>query len=237
MRRFLRTAIVVLGVVLAPLAAMADELVGQYAAMGATPDGKQYKAAVQIAMLGQIHAILWKLEDGAVYEGIGLRSDDVLGSAYAEPGRKFGLIVYKINGGTLDGTWITSGDVKSELGREKIEGSSNLNGEYKITLGQNRDGLTNYNGTVLLQPTGDTYIWVRTVGTKKTIGVGVRLNDVLVVAVGDGMQMPGVVAYQAQGNNGLTGIWSVVGLKKTGDNSLSIVGSRKTGTETLVRTQ
>lgn len=237
MRRCFRAAILVLGLVLAPLAATADELVGKYAAMGVTPDGKQYKAAVQIAMLGQVHALLWKLESGAGYEGIGLRADSVLGSAYAAPGRKFGLIVYKIDGGTLDGTWVTNGDTKSELGREKIEGSTNLNGEYKITLGQNRDGLTNYNGTVLLQPAGDSYVWVRTVGAKKTIGVGVRLNNVLVVATGDGLQVPGVVAYQTQGNNSLTGIWAVLGLKKTSDNSISIIGSRKTGTETLVRAQ
>jgi hypothetical protein len=215
--------------------ARADELDGHYNAMGRTPEEKEYKGSVQIQEQGQIHVVLWQLEGGGAYEGIGLHRGDILGSAYGPPGSRFGLYVYKINGGTLDGTWADSADLKAELGRETLEGSANLNGEYKITLGQNRDGLTNYDGSVILQPNGDAYVVIRNVGKKTTIGIGVRLGDLLVVATGLGKRLPGVVAYQTQGSNSLSGIWSFVGLKKTGESSYAIIGSKKAGTETLIR--
>jgi|AraplaMF_Col_mMF_1032025.scaffolds.fasta_scaffold00092_79 hypothetical protein len=215
--------------------AAADDLIGRYDGMGSTPDNKNYKASVEIQEQGQVYIVLWKLADGAAYEGIGLRQGDTLGSAYGPHGSKFGLYVYQISGGTLTGTWADSTDLKSELGRETLEGSANLNGEYKVTLGQNRDGLTNYDGSVMLQPNGDTYVVIRNIGKRTTIGVAVRLGDLLVVATGLGKQMPGVVAYEKKGNNSLSGIWASIALRKTGDTSVTISASKKAGSETLVR--
>ncbi len=215
--------------------ASADELNGKYQAAGTTPAGKPYQGEVQIEQLGKLHVILWKLADGAAYKGMGIRQGDVLGAAYGQGDAKFGIVVYQVNGGTLTGVWADSRDLKSELGKETLEGSPDLNGTYKITLGQNRDGMTNYGGQVQIKKNGDSYILVWP--TKPpAIGVGVRLKDMLVVAYGSNPQkLPGVVAYQVLGADALSGIWSVMGAKKTGTNDFSLAAPSKVGREDLKR--
>ena len=230
-----RAALLLVIGLLVSVQAIAEGMSGQYDALGTTPEGKGYKGVVEIVDSGRLQSLFWKLQGGATYEGIGIQADGILGSAYGPPGSKFGLFVYRISGGTLDGVWGQSTDLKSELGRETLQGSAGLNGPYSITLGQNRDGITNYGGEVVLQPNGDNFVMIRTINKKTTIGVGVRINDVLVVATGVGGPLPGVVAYEAQGSNSLSGIWSYVALKQAGDHAFTIVGSKKLGTERLIR--
>lgn len=215
--------------------AAADELVGKYQAHGTYPTGKSYDGAVQIEQLGRVHVVLWKLADGQAYKGIGLRQGDVLGAAYGPPGTRFGVAVYKIDGGKLTGLWVDSRDLKSELGKETLEGSPDLNGAYKITLGENRDGLTNYNGQVQIKHSGDNYVVIWP--TKPpAVGIGVRVKDVLVVAYGSDMQkLPGVVAYQSTGSDTLSGIWSQVGVKNNGAGNFSLSTPSKVGREDLTR--
>jgi hypothetical protein len=215
--------------------ASADELDGRYQASGTTPKGKPYSGEVQIEQLGGLHVILWKLADGEAYKGLGIRQGDVLGAAYGPADTKFGIVVYRVNGGTLTGVWADSRDLKSELGKETLEGDPGLTGTYKITLGQNRDGLTNYGGQVQIKRSGDSYIVIWP--TKPpAIGIGVRLNNLLVVAYGANPQkLPGVVAYQAVGGDALSGIWSIVGTKQTGEGSFNISAPNKVGREDLKR--
>jgi hypothetical protein len=216
--------------------AAADDFVGKYAAAGVDPQDRDYKAAVQIEQLGKLHVVLWKLADGAAYKGIGIRQGDKIGVGYGDAGTKFGIAVYKVKGGVLEGLWAESRDLKSELGKETLEGSPDLNGTYKVTLGQNRDGITNYGGTIEIKRTGNTFVFFWPIAKPPTIGVGVLLDDMLVVAYGSNPEkLPGVVAYKASDADTLDGIWSGLGVKKTGDGSYNILPPKKAGTETLKR--
>ena len=232
MRRILLALLV--GVFLAsPVAA--DDFVGRYAADGTTPQGKAYQGAVQIEQLGNLHVVLWKLADGEAYKGVAIRQGDVLGAAYGGPDTKFGIVVYKIKGGTLEGVWADSRDLKSELGRETLEGSADLSGKYKISLGQNRDGMTNYDGEVTISRNGDAYLFFWP--TKPpALGIGVRVDDVLVVAYSSNPQkLPGVVAYKTTGADSFDGIWALAAIKKSSTGTFQISAPPKAGSENLKR--
>jgi len=226
-------ALVIGAALFAPAAA--DDLVGRYQAAGTTPKGKPYSGQVQIEQLGALHIVLWKLADGEAYKGIGIRQGDILGAAYGPGDAKFGIVVYQITGGTLTGVWADSRDLKSELGKETLQGDPGLNGVYSITLGQNRDGMTNYSGQVQIKRSGESYIVIWP--TKPpAIGIGVRVKDTLVVAYSsDPRKMPGVVAYQAEGADVLSGLWSVAGIKQTGQSNFDISAPSKAGREDLKR--
>jgi hypothetical protein len=203
----------------------AQDISGDYEATGTFPNGKAYGGAVKIVPFGTAHAMLWKLDNGPGYQGLALRQGDVLGSAYASKGVPFGLVVYRIAGGTLDGEWISTGDVKAELGRETLQGPEKLGGTYKITLGQNRDGTTNYTGEVIIKPYGHTYLVAWMVPNLAYVGRGVRIGDVLVVAYGRGegsnaQQRPGVVAYQIEDADNMVGVWADAGTEQTGTENL-----------------
>jgi hypothetical protein len=222
MRRLLPLLFLLLGAAFAPAAA--QDIAGTYEAQGKNPGGGgAYKGTVQIVPYGAAHAILWKLAGGQANEGLALRQANVVGAAYRTSKINFGLVVYRVAGGLLDGEWVTPGNQKAELGRETLEGPENLNGTYKITLGQNRDGTTNYTGEVIIKPEGDTYLLAWMVPKLAYIGRGVRIGDVLVVAYGqsqDPAKLPGVVAYKMDDPGTMSGIWATAGSSKTGTEIL-----------------
>jgi hypothetical protein len=216
--------------------AAADDFVGKYSAAGVDPKGRNYQAAVQIEQLGKLHVVLWKLADGPAYKGFGIRQGDKIGIGYGDAATKFGIAVYRVKGGTLEGVWADSRDLKSELGKETLEGSPDLNGTYKVTLGQNRDGMTNYTGTIEIKRTGNTFVFYWPIAKPPTLGVGVLLDDMLVVAYSSNPEkLPGVVAYKASDPDTLDGIWAGLGVQKTGTGTYNIVAPKKAGTETLKR--
>jgi len=215
-------------------AAMADDMVGRYAATGVTPEDQNYQGEVQIEQVGNLHVVLWKLEGGAAYKGVGIRQGNVLGVAYGAADTKFGIVVYKVDGGKLEGVWADTRDLKSELGKETLEGSPDLNGTYKITLGQNRDGMTNYSGTIDLKRNGNTFLVYWPI-KPPALGVGVLVDDMLVVAYGSNpTKLPGVVAYKSSGSD-MEGLWAFLDLKKSSTGSVNIAPPKKPGTETLKR--
>ncbi|HVO00596.1 MAG TPA: hypothetical protein VMT54_00255 [Candidatus Cybelea sp.] len=208
---------------LAAAPAWADDLAGLYDAQGQYPNGKAYQGVVQILPYGSAQAILWKLNDGGKYEGLALRQGDVLGAAYAPLSKMgFGLVVYRINGGTLDGAWLTSGNAKGPLGRETLQGPESLSGQYQITLGENGDGNTNYTGQVLIKPDGNTFVFAWLVPKLAYVGRGIRIGNVMVVAYSrDPKQLPGVVAYQVQDQGTLKGVWSPGAAPQVGTETLT----------------
>ncbi len=221
MRQLWLSFILLLGAFAAPAAA--QDVAGLYDIQGKFPNGKDYGGAVKIVPFGSAHAILWKLADGQGYEGLAIRQGNVLGAGYAAGKLPFGWVVYRVAGGVLDGEWVTSGDPKAELGRETLEGPATLGGKYKITLGQNRDGTTNYTGEVIIKPDGDTFLVAWMVPNLAYVGRGVRIGDVLVVAYGRGQdprKLPGVVAYKIDDANAMDGIWATAGSPQTGTEAL-----------------
>jgi hypothetical protein len=140
--------------------AMAEELGGEYSAQGADADGRAYAGDVRIQALGSAtQAVLWRLESGEAYKGLGLIADGVLGAAYGPADAQFGIVVYRVSGGTLDGLWTLPRFAKEPAGREVLEGSPDLDGDYRITLGENPDGTTNYTGKVRIKRQGDVYLF------------------------------------------------------------------------------
>ena len=103
--------------------AAADDFVGRYVADGVSPQGQGYKGDVQIEQVGKLHVVLWKLEGGAAYKGIAIQQGNMLGVGYGAADTKFGVAVYRVKGGTLEGVWAASRDLKSELGKETLVGS------------------------------------------------------------------------------------------------------------------
>lgn len=205
----------------ASLAAAAD-LDGDYAVQGKAPNGKTYSGDLAIKSLGPTEAIFWRLQGNQDYKGLGIRSGDVLGAAYAVDTSYFGIVVYQVKGGVLEGVWSDVRGAK-QTGRENLEGPAGLDGEYKITLGEKLDGLTNYTGRVVIKPNGKTYLvaWLSSASPPKPIalGSGVLVGDRLVVAFGD-KRIPGVVGYKIDGRN-MEGIWSFGGAKDIGTESLT----------------
>jgi hypothetical protein len=202
--------------------ARAGDLTGLYDVQGQYPSGKSYQGLVKIVDYGSAQAILWKLADGGAYEGLAIQDGDMLGSAYGIGKAAFGLVLYRINGGTLDGKWLDSGKVKAGLGRETLQGPPGLNGAYQITLGENRDETTNYSGTVIIKPDGGTYLLAWMVPKLAYIGRGVRVGDVLVVAFShDPQRIPGVVAYKADAAGRLDGVWAAGNSSRTGLETLT----------------
>jgi len=188
---------------------MAGDLDGDYVADGADADGHGYSGVVRIQSLGGAEAVLWKLDNAGAYKGLGLTVDGVLGVAYGPATAQFGVVVYKINGGTLDGQWTLPKYASGPAGREVLEGSPALDGEYRITLGENPDGTTNYAGKVRLQRQGDVYAfaWFTPGPNPSAVGIGVRQGDVIAVAYGGSIDHLGVVAYRINGDL-LEGVWS-----------------------------
>lgn len=222
MRRLLPTLLLVLAAFAVPAAAD-DDVSGLYAVAGKSPAGKGYGGAVKIVPYGNAHAVLWKLDDGEAYKGLALRKDDVLGATYGRD-KIPGLVVYHIAGGTLEGDWISGGgkSAKEEIGRETLQGSPDLEGEYQITLGENQDGTTNYTGKVVMKRDGDTYVLVWMVPKPAYVGRGVRVGNVLVVAFGQDLKkIPGVVAYHVAGQT-LDGVWALGPSSKIGRETLTL---------------
>lgn len=185
-------------------AALIKIAAGTYHAKGQTPQGKAYEGAVAIEPLGHVKAVLWRLNSGEAYKGIGLESGSVFGVAYGNA-KPFGLVIYRVQGGHLDGRWSLAVDNGKGVGREVLQGPPGLNGSYEISQGENPNGAP-YTGRVEIKPTGKTYTlrWFSPAAAE--IGTGILVDDVLVVAYG---REPGfgVVAYQQQGDH-LHGLWS-----------------------------
>jgi len=177
---------------------------GAYHAAGKTAGGKAYEGDVAIQPLGHVKAVLWRLNSGDAYKGIGLEAGSVFGVAYGNA-KPFGLAVYRVDGGRLDGRWSLAVANGKGVGREVLQGPAGLDGSYTISQGENPDG-TLYKGRVEIKPTGKTYTLRWFTPQPADVGTGVLVNGVLVVAYG---QEPGfgVVAYQREGDH-LHGLWA-----------------------------
>jgi hypothetical protein len=146
--------------------------------------------------------------------------DNVLGAVYwpdQQRLRGHGIVVYHIDGGELQGIWLVANGPQ-KIGRETLKGSPELIGEYKITLGENPDDLTNYSGTVRMERHGDVYQVAWYTPKLSYIGNGIRIGDVLVVGYAIG-EAPGTVAY-CLGKSGLLGVWSFGGQATLGKEVL-----------------
>jgi hypothetical protein len=201
--------------------AMAGELDGDYMAQGRTAAGKTYSGKVKIKSYGPSEAIVWQLDGSEGYLGLGIKISEVFGAAYSTDSSYFGIVIYQVSGGVLEGVWTDVNNVK-HVGREILKGPSGLNGNYEITTGERPDGITHYSGQVLIKPNGKTFVvvWLSQTSPPKpvAVGSGVLIGNKLVVAFSN-QHIPGVVGYKINGEM-LDGIWSSGGSKEVGTEKL-----------------
>lgn len=177
------------------------KFVGNYRIESAqNPGGGSYSGDVAIKQQGEVYRLDWKLASGAQF-GVGIESGPALGVGLAEA-EPFGVVMYLVNGGELNGTWALPSSPK--LGSEQLSGPAGLNGTYKIVKGLNPDG-SEYTGTVAISPRGKLYDVSWTVPGNDYKGTGVLSGNTFAVGWGTGKNV-GVVLYTDAAGK-LSGQW------------------------------
>lgn len=219
-------SLILLVALLTPALAPADDsLPGRYALSGDN-GGASYVGEVGIESRGSAFAVTWEVEGRAPHDGFGLALNHVLGVAYWPNGdeqeRGLGIVMYKIDGGTLDGIWLPQGMNDRSPGREVLGGSPDLSGRYQIALGVNPGGRSNYTGYADLERTGDTFKIVWQTPMQTFVGTGIKMGDVLAVAYAY-TKFPAIAAYCANGKQ-LEGMWWVGSEGQPGRETLTPIG-------------
>lgn len=207
-RRF--AAVISLFLLVFSAAAHAEEPQGIYRAEGRLTDGKPYAGKVQIAREGRAVHLAWQLENGPGYLGLGLQLDEVLGAVYWPAEAKsasHGIVVYRIDGGRLTGSWTVSQVPGHLAGREELLGPAGLEGRFEIAIGENPGGASHYKGHVEISRMGDIFHFRWFTPKAGYVGSGIRMGDVMVVGFAAG-RAPSTVAYCIQGEE-LDGSWFV----------------------------
>lgn len=169
--------------------------------------GGGYSGSVAIAKRGDMYSIDWTIAHTPPYHGIGIVEGNLFGVGWGM-GSAYGVAVYKVKGGTLQGKWATSTTQKS-AGVEDLSGPAGLNGTYNITKGIVGDGGKPYTGTVAIKPSGTVYsVEWKTPGSDYS-GVGILQGDVFIVGWGTEGKGAGAVAYTV--NDKLDGKWATPG--------------------------
>jgi hypothetical protein len=214
-RGLVATLLLIAGLTLAAPASWAgdgpgDGLSGHYAMDGRDAGGAQYDGKLSIQGRGHAFDVNWHRGGGTAESGFGLTLNHVLGVAYwpnneaRDPG--LGTVIYRIDGGTLDGIWLPQGVHDRAPGREMLIGSPDLTGRYQITLGLNPWG-GHYMGYAVIARTGDhvTMTWHLT--SEVFVGSGIKIGNVLVVAYAYAYA-PAVAAYCSNGRQLEGGWWT-----------------------------
>ena len=224
---FLTTLLLIAGVVLAVPASAGDSLSGQYAMDGHDASGAQYGGELAIQSRGHAFDVNWQRGGGTAESGFGLALNHVLGVAYwpdneaQDPG--LGTVIYRIDGGTLDGIWLPEGVHDRAPGREVLSGSPTLTGRYQITLGVNPWG-GRYTGYADLERTGDRVKVSWHLPTEVFVGSGIKIGNVLAVAYAY-EHAPAIAAYCSNGRQ-LEGAWWTGPTGLSGEETLKpVVGS------------
>lgn len=112
MTRLVQRALLAI-MLLLPLPAAADALLGRYDAEGVNPDGSSYRGSAEIVANGETYRITWWVGE-SVFDGTAILLNGTLSVAYDG-----GLAVYEIGeDGLLRGLWAPGGS--ASLGREVL---------------------------------------------------------------------------------------------------------------------
>jgi hypothetical protein len=185
-----------------------DDLSGRYAMEGRDGGGAHYGGELAIQSRGHAFDVSWQRSGGAAENGFGLVRNHVLGVAYW-PGNEaldqgLGVVIYRIDGGTLDGIWLPQGVHDRRPGRELLSGGPDLTGRYQIRLGRNPWGGF-YTGHADLERTGDRVKMTWHLTSEVFVGSGIKIGNVLAVAYGY-THAPAIAAYCSNGRQ-LEGAW------------------------------
>lgn len=188
----------------APIAS-AGEIGGDYRLAGATAAGSGYQGSVAIAPNGKTFRLQWSRPAPLEQRGFALRLDNVLGVVADDPSADYGIVLYRVKGGHLEGIWRSDGGrVVHALGDEDLDGPETLEGRFTISLGRNPDGSI-YHGWVEIKKAGAIYLVDWYTPQPRYIGTGVLMGDVFVVGYG-AEHRSGVAAYCLQSAALIAGI-------------------------------
>lgn len=195
------------------------DLSGEYTITSASNPGgaSGYQGTVRIAKEGDVYQLVWSVGNTA-YRGVGIPIDHTLAVGWGM-GSKFGVAVYRVSGGKLQGRWATSGS-GPRSGVEELEGPEGLKGTYRIVTGKPPEGSGSYTGTVSITPSGETYTVTWTLPAVAYNGVGIRRGDLFIVGWGEEGKGAGVVSYEGNGSE-LSGKWAAPGGTQLGTEVLT----------------
>jgi hypothetical protein len=101
----------------APALADPMTLAKHYKATGTNPDGSQYSGDAMVDVISDTtFSIVWTIA-GAKYKGFGMRQNDALAATYQIDGEP-GLVIYKVDGNGLNGSWAIRG--QNGAGTERL---------------------------------------------------------------------------------------------------------------------
>ena len=171
----------------------AQDVGGGYDLAGQTQAAAGYDGGVTITPRAQSFLVDWQRKSPGNTRGFALRLGDVLGVAVEDEDDDFGIVLYRVKQGHLEGIWNGYPNTRGPLGRENLDGGANLEGYYKISLGMRPDR-GQYEGHVEIEHTGQTYLVDWYAPSAHYIGIGVLMGDVFVVGYAS-KHRPGVAAF------------------------------------------
>ena len=208
----------------APASWAEDGLSGLYTMDGRSDGREPYTGELAIKSQGHAFDANWRRGGGAAETGFGLVLNHVLGVAYWPNNEALdhglGVVIYRIDGGTLDGIWLPQGAHDRAPGREVLSGGPDLSGRYQITLGRNPWG-GRYTGYADLERTGDHVTVSWHLPSEVFVGSGIKIGDVLAVAYGY-THAPAIAAYCSNGRQ-LEGSWWTGPIGLSGEETLKPV--------------
>lgn len=170
---------------------------------GETPDDNDYDGTVEISAVrdtSNLYNLDWETSRGD-YTGLGFLEGDRLLIGYGLSDDIYGVALYKINkDGTLEGRW-TYSEADGAVGTEMAIGGirNRLEGDYKIDGTDPGQPESTYNGILRINQVDDTYQVSWTVGDQILLGVGLRVDDWLIVGWGAGDNFA-VMDYEIDGD-------------------------------------
>lgn len=191
---------------------------------GTTPRGRDYSGTLDIEAIGNtdnLYKLTWETSEGD-YTGLGFYEDGRLLVGTGIDAQTYGVALYRIqDDGTLEGKWTLAG-AEGEVGSEIATGgrSGELEGEYEITSTDPGPEGLQFTGTLNIQRSRDTYQVTWNVDNQTYRGVGLRVDDWLIVGWGQGDGLA-VSEYEFDGNKA-TARWALSGSRELGMEKIAL---------------
>ncbi len=189
-----------------------------------TPTGQNYTGSLDVAAIGNtdnLYKVSWETSEGN-YSGLGFYEEGRLLVGAGLDEAIYGVALYRIqDDGTLDGKWTLStanGAVGTEVATGRRQGQ--LTGEYQIRSTDPGEVDSSFGGTLTIAQLRDTYQLTWNVDDQTYRGIGLRMDDWLIVGWGTGNDLA-VLEYQFQGNEA-TARWARTGSRELGMEKISV---------------
>ncbi len=189
-----------------------------------TPRGQAYTGNLDITAIGNtnnLYQVSWETSEGN-YSGLGFYEEGrlLVGAGLDED--IYGVALYRIqDDGTLDGKWTLS-NAQGEVGTELATGgrSGQLAGSYEIRSTDPGEEDSSFTGELTITESRDIYQVTWNVDDQTYRGIGLRVDDWLVVGWGTGANLA-VLDYEFKGNEA-TARWARTGSRELGMEKISL---------------